>query len=63
MYQIVVMKTTKQKAIQTPTSIRIPENIMKNLKKLADEEERSVSKQILYILKTWMKEKGHRSND
>ena len=61
-YYIVAVLNTVKKSNHPPISIRIPEKIMTVLRQLAKQEERSLSRQILYILKNWLKDNGYLGN-
>lgn len=39
------------------SNIRVPEDIWEELKKIANEEERSVNAQLIYIIKKYIEEK------
>lgn len=39
------------------SNIRVPEDIWEKLKKIANEEERSVNAQLIYIIKRYIEEK------
>lgn len=39
------------------SNIRVPEDIWEELKKIANEEERSVNAQLIYIIKRYIEEK------
>ena len=40
------------------SNIRIPEEIWKELKKIAEEEERSINSQIIYIIRKYLEERA-----
>lgn len=39
------------------SNIRVPEDIWEELKKIANEEERSINAQLIYIIKRYIEEK------
>lgn len=41
-----------------PTSIKIPEELLSKLKEDAEENERSISSEIIYICKQYFKQQG-----
>ena len=42
---------------ETPTSVRIPPEQLRDLKRKADREHRTLSGQLRYIIDEWLKEK------
>jgi len=45
------------------SNVRVPEKIWEEIKNIADEEERSINSEIIFILKKYIEEKNNKKND
>ncbi len=45
------------------SNVRVPEEIWEEIKNIANEEERSINSEIVFILKKYIEEKNNKKND
>ena len=45
------------------SNVRVPEEIWEEIKNIADEEEKSINSEIIFILKKYIEEKNNKKND
>lgn len=45
------------------SNIRVPEELWEELKKIAEDEERSINSQIIFIIKKYIEEKQKKEDD